>query len=318
MADPKEGAISKQLYGWAMWITSSQVSNVPEGGAWAPLISGPESWQKLNRALMSHNVGYVTGSDFTGDDIYRFYTRTGAEDEGAPRLVGIGMDLIESHDKKEQAGVTSSVQFNDDEIIQFAKRMNMHIYAGGEYLPVIGPDGRPMLDPNKVKTVATMMKAQLGLSAATPATWTDVPSGQRYMFIGEEIVTLPKAAGNWQALPLGSGLVGVIKPDGEPQVVKVDSPAAKAYSMLAERSGDDIAATANPQAIASGAVARDVVPGYDAVQTSAGKYQLVKRQPVQFEIGDEVPLPDGRVAIKIGPDKFETLTPGDAAWFTDK
>ena len=100
MADPKEGAISKQLYGWAMWITSSQVSNVPEGGAWAPLISGPESWQKLNRALMSHNVGYVTGSDFTGDDIYRFYTRTGAEDEGAPRLVGIGMDLIESHDKK--------------------------------------------------------------------------------------------------------------------------------------------------------------------------------------------------------------------------
>ena len=64
--------------------------------------------------------------------------------------------------------------------------------------------------------------------------------------------------------------------------------------------------------LAPGAVIEDIVPGYDAIQTSEGKYQIGSAaEGADMEIGGTINLPDGRQSVKIGPDKWEVITPSD-------
>ena len=70
-------------------------------------------------------------------------------------------------------------------------------------------------------------------------------------------------------------------------------------------------------------IVENVVPGYHAVQTKPGEWELVKAPtpggpvPGELEYGEPFALGDGRFAVKTGEDDYEIVTPGGGQWFVD-
>ena len=187
--------------------------------------------------------------------------------------------------------------------------------------------GAPVFDPQSYNTFINGVKTYLGLSPDMIVNHTLDDGRKITSFEGEHYVQEPKPTGNWDLDTISDEnriprFMGVTDPSGKFSVHEIGSQAASEYRMLTEQAGGQVSASAQrAQPLTEGAVIPDVVPGYDAVQTSAGKYELVEQAFLgDAAIGKAVSLGDGRFAVKLGPDDYEIVTPtpfGEGDTYTD-
>ena len=192
--------------------------------------------------------------------------------------------------------------------------------------------GELKFDPQKHAIFLNEVKTYLGMLGDTMAVHTLGDGTKITSFEGKHYVERggPQEGWNVNTLKDAGGVarfIGVTDPSGKHSVEAIGSQNAANYTMLAESEGGRVEPdvkraqrnyAAGEQPLAEGAVIKNVVPGYDAVQTSAGKYQLISQQEdADVAIGATIPLPDGRYSVKVAPDKYETVTPASGAWFVD-
>jgi len=215
--------------------------------------------------------------------------------------------------------------------------------------PIIGWDPkRPgvqqeVLDPTLVGNVLKQIAQYQGLSPDQPVTYM-MPDGGQVVVIGNDTFEYPPGVtGRWTVEPLtdtsgrATNLLGVMDPSGDFRLEDIGSEVARRHTLLATRTpGSQISPMAMddmedetgyrlPSAPETrfdpSSVIRDVVPGYHAVETKAGNYELVKAEgTAAVKAGATMMLPDGRVAIKLDSNRFEIVTPSgtNPDWLTDR
>ena len=185
--------------------------------------------------------------------------------------------------------------------------------------------GNIVKDPKKMADFIRSVSAFEGLSGVQTY---KLGGGRQITVIGDKhYETGAGPSGQWASKVIGdSGFIGITLPDGSLEVKEAGTKKAQEFSLLAQNAGGDVDASlrggapggAEGEGIRPDAVIKDIVPGYDAVKTARGQYKLVEKDGgASIAIGEAIPVPDGRISVKVAPGKFETLTPAEGAWFVD-
>ena len=175
--------------------------------------------------------------------------------------------------------------------------------------------GSPVLDTDRYYDIVRSLKMMEELGAGSVGVFDLSEFG-----INKKYITIPgvdkpieidtqaqSGKTNAEVIP-GTDSTLVTLPDGTLRVVKTASSASEQYSLMAQQSGgvtpgaaltlEDYARGDAPQddrGLAPGGVIENIVPGYHAIQTSEGKYQIVSAaEGADKKIGDTINLPDGR------------------------
>jgi hypothetical protein len=186
-------------------------------------------------------------------------------------------------------------------------------------------DGNIVKDPKKMADFIRSVAAFEGLSGVQTY---KLGGGRQITVIGDKhYETGTGDSGQFSAKTIeGSGYIGITLPDGSFQIKEAGTKQAQDFSLLAENADGDVDASlrggapgaVEGEGLIPDAVIKDIVPGYDAVKTARGQYKLVEKDGgASIAIGEAIPLPDGRISVKVAPGKFETLTPAEGAWFVD-
>ena len=329
----------------------------PETGGRTSIDDQRRALSELMTALYAMDVRRVTGTNLRNYRYFPAGQSIGLDEEGEPAFRGVtglnNTQLLNLTRSEISKGTLQKADFTGDlskyqELLgwpvgpsAFYKEFAVLDDQGNQVLQTIERDGIEVTTPktefrfdsethgrfiNEVKTY-------LGLLGDTAVSHT-LSDGRRITsFRGKHYVESPTRIGGWSATTVNDDdgnprFIGVTDPSGKHTMTDIGSQSASEYTLLAKQQGGDVSPRtealqkqsreAGLQDLAAGATVQGIVPGYDAVQTSAGKYQLVKSQPdAQVPIGSSIPLPDGRYSVKVSPDKYEIVTPASGAWFVD-
>ena len=314
-----------------------------------------QSINNLQAALYANDIAFVQGTQLNNYRFFRRQSQTWEEetDPGVGETISRPMtlsQLISTATDEFNKGTLKQATFTGD----LAKYQEILGWPEGrsafyKYEPVLNPEtGDPIYDHKDGEDILRMqrifdseshgrfineIKTYLGLLGDTAVSHT-LNDGRRITsFEGKHYVESPTDTGGWSATTVNDDdgnprFIGITDPSGKHTMTDIGSQSASEYTLLAKQQGGDVSPRtealqrqsreAGLQDLAAGATVRGIVPGYDAVQTSLGKYQLVKSQPdAQVPVGSSIPLPDGRYSVKVSPDKYEIVTPASGAWFVD-
>jgi len=283
-------------YSWAFMVQPTLQPSVPAYGRLDVPRPGTATWYSAEELMVKASDQYAKGTarkaDFSGD-LDQYKEILGWKDEDFLTFDPMGGEWDETSRK-----MTGELKF----------------------------------DPQKHAIFLNEVKTYLGMLGDTMAVHTLGDGTKITSFEGKHYVERggPQEGWNVNTLKDAGGVarfIGVTDPSGKHSVEAIGSQNAANYTMLAESEGGRVEpdvkrAQRNYDAgvtpTAEGTVIKNVVPGYDAVMTSAGKYQLISQQEdADVDIGATIPLPDGRYSVKVAPDKYETVTPASGAWFVD-
>ena len=329
----------------------------PETGGRTSIDDQRRALSELMTALYAMDVRRVTGTNLRNYRYFPAGQSIGLDEEGEPAFRGVtglnNTQLLNLTRSEISKGTIQKADFTGDlskyqELLgwpagpsAFYKEFVVLDDQGNQALQTVLRDGVEVTTPktelrfdsethgrfiNEVKTY-------LGLLGDTAVSHT-LSDGRRITsFRGKHYVESPTRIGGWSATTVNDDdgnprFIGVTDPSGKHTMTDIGSQSASEYTLLAKQQGGDVSPRtealqkqsreAGLQDLAAGATVQGIVPGYDAVQTSLGKYQLVKSQPdAQVPIGSSIPLPDGRYSVKVSPDKYEIVTPASGAWFVD-